>query len=88
MIAASSDKAVRVFDLSTGRERHTMTGHEKKVFAVRAFPSDKTRAASCGEDRTLRVWDLNTGFCKHVSTALVDLLYTGFGHVHGFLTCQ
>ena len=50
-------------DATSGRVRHTMTGHADKVCAARFNPWESTRAISCAHDRTVKAWDLNKGFC-------------------------
>ena len=63
VLGAGTDRAVRLWDATTGRLRHTMTGHAEKVCAARFCPWDAARAVSCSHDRTIKVWDLNKGFC-------------------------
>jgi WD40 repeat protein len=62
-----------VWDLATGKARHTLRGHEAGVFSV-AFSADSKRLATGGgrpslpgevpevdADKAVRVWDLATG---------------------------
>jgi len=58
-VSASFDRTLRVWDLETGQELHTLRGHEGSVEAV-AVTADG-HAVSASYDRTLRVWDLDTG---------------------------
>ncbi|KAK9787622.1 hypothetical protein WJX73_001530 [Symbiochloris irregularis] len=61
LLAAGTDKAVRVFNLETSRVRHTLTGHSGKVFSVACSPADARAAASSGQERFVRLWDLHRG---------------------------
>jgi Sec-independent protein secretion pathway component TatC len=59
-VSASHDKTLKVWDLETGRELRTLSGHSGEVWGV-AVSGDGRRAVSASSDRTLRVWDLETG---------------------------
>ena len=63
VLGAGTDKTLRLWDATTGRVRHTMTGHADKVCTARFSPWEPARAVSCAQDRTVKVWDLNRGFC-------------------------
>ncbi|MEY9992374.1 WD40 repeat protein/transcriptional regulator with XRE-family HTH domain [Streptomyces sp. V4I8] len=58
-VAASSPAAVRVWDVATGRERHSFTGHPDPE-AV-AFGPDGRTVAAVSRDGRVRVWDVATG---------------------------
>ena len=51
------DKTLKVWDLESGRELNTLTGHEGIVVAV-AVTTDGQYAISGSLDKTLKVWDL------------------------------
>ena len=74
LASGSEDATVRLWDVSTGSERHTLTGHTKQVNRVRngvtsvAFSPDGTTIASGAADRTIRLWDANTGSERHTLT--------------------
>jgi WD40 repeat protein len=59
-VSASSSRTLVVWDLETGQELRTLTGHKGRVNAVAVTP-DGRRAVSASWDRTLKVWDLGTG---------------------------
>ena len=59
--SSSKDKTVRVWDLNTGTERFTSTGH---IDVVRPVP-----LSVISEDGTLRVWDPDAGEMKRVIRA-------------------
>jgi WD40 repeat protein/predicted Ser/Thr protein kinase len=70
LASAGSDATVRVWEVDTGKELHTLKGHAGAVLGV-AFSRDGKRLASAGADATVRVWDATTG----------DELLTLKGHV-------
>ncbi|MDI7276637.1 MAG: hypothetical protein QME94_11720, partial [Anaerolineae bacterium] len=61
-ISASSDHALRVWDLASGECLRTLEGHADSVVTV-AVTSDGRWAVSGSDDKTLRVWDVATGVC-------------------------
>ena len=51
---------LKVWDLQTGREERTLTGHGGPVRAVAVTP-DGRRAVSASSDQTVKVWDIPSG---------------------------
>ncbi|PPQ87184.1 hypothetical protein CVT25_015071 [Psilocybe cyanescens] len=60
IVSCSSDKSVRVWDVSTGAELKVLNGHMDKVSSA-TFSSDGTRIISSSWDNSVRVWDASTG---------------------------
>lgn len=54
------DRAVRIWDVITGRELKTLTGHSDKVWVVAISPDGKT-LASGSNDHSVKLWNAITG---------------------------
>lgn len=63
VLSASADHSLRLWDVKSGRTRHTLTGHKDKVWGAGFSVRDSNRCASGGADRTIKVWDLEKGYC-------------------------
>lgn len=60
-VAASSvDSNCRIWNLSNGRIRNTLTGHKSKICAVE-FSHDTTKVCTGSHDRSIKMWDMNKG---------------------------
>jgi WD40 repeat protein len=60
IVSGSYDNTVRVWDATTGTERHTMHGHKDEINCV-AFSPNGQLIVSGSDDNTVRVWDASTG---------------------------
>jgi WD40 repeat protein len=58
------DKLVRVWDLATGTETLTCTGHRDRIFAVAFSPDGKQLVSVAGPDGA-KVWSATTGVEQH-----------------------
>ncbi|XVE54569.1 hypothetical protein DITRI_Ditri03aG0091900 [Diplodiscus trichospermus] len=65
IIAASSSNNLFVWDVNSGRVRHTLTGHTDKVCAVDVSRVSSRHVVSAAYDRTIKVWDLQKGYCTN-----------------------
>ncbi|KAJ8752063.1 hypothetical protein K2173_001090 [Erythroxylum novogranatense] len=65
VIAATSSNKLFVWDVTTDRIRHTLTGHTNKVCAVDVSKISSRHAVSSAYDRTIKLWDLQKGFCTN-----------------------
>ncbi len=59
-LAAASEKIVVLWDVATGKPRHTLRGHREDIWSI-AFSLDGKLLASGGADETVRLWDPATG---------------------------
>jgi WD40 repeat protein len=61
LASASDDFTTRIWDVGTGKQIHSLSGHRfNRVNAV-TFSPDGTRLATAGNDANAKVWDANTG---------------------------
>jgi WD40 repeat protein len=60
LAAATTERAIRLWDVATGKPLFLLTGHSGVITAL-AFTPDGGTLASAAEDRTLRLWDCRTG---------------------------
>jgi hypothetical protein len=60
-VSASADHMLKVWDMATGRELRTFTGHSESVNYV-ALSADGRVAISASHENTLKVWDVTTGY--------------------------
>ncbi len=74
--------AIVLWDVRTGKIKHTLTGHRNDVSSI-SFSSDGNTLASGGDDKTIRVWDLATGEEKLLLSdpQWHQILSGGFGFV-------
>ncbi len=68
-VSGSYDRTVKVWDLQSGAELHSLAGHSGRVMSV-AVSADGRRAVSGGYDpgswdQTVKVWDLESGTALH-----------------------
>ena len=59
LVSGSEDKTIKVWELSTGTEIHTLTGHSDFVNSVTVSPDGKWLASV--DTYTIKLWDLSTG---------------------------
>jgi WD40 repeat protein len=64
VVSGSLDKTIRVWNLETGEQVHSLKGHIHPVNAV-AITGDNKYVVSGSQDSTLGVWNLETGEQKH-----------------------
>ena len=59
-LSGSVDKTLKLWDLASGKELRTFTGHSDVVSSVAIAPDGRT-ALSGSWDKTLKLWDLASG---------------------------
>lgn len=60
LASCSYDKTVKVWDVKTGQEIHTLRGHSDRVLSLTLSP-DGQLLVSCSADKTIKIWSLFTG---------------------------
>jgi WD40 repeat protein len=59
-VSTSKDRTIKLWELETGNELRTLSGHEQGVRAA-TFDETGSRLASGSDDGVLKVWDVKTG---------------------------
>ncbi|GMU20323.1 MAG: hypothetical protein AMXMBFR13_04200 [Phycisphaerae bacterium] len=73
--SGGKDRAVRVWEASTGTAFAALTGHEHEVDGL-AFSPDSRLLASSGRDRSIRIWDVAAPRPRHVLRSQAERLYS------------
>ncbi len=60
LASGSKDKTLKLWDVSSGRELRTFSGHSSYVTSV-SFSPDGVFLASGSRDSTLKLWDVSSG---------------------------
>ncbi|KAI9718287.1 MAG: hypothetical protein M1828_006751 [Chrysothrix sp. TS-e1954] len=64
LVSGGCDRDVRVWNMATGQNLHTLRGHSSTVRCLKM--SDANTAITGSRDTTLRIWDVKNGYCKYV----------------------
>ena len=59
-ISASMDKTLKIWEVDSGGELRTLSGHSSNVYGV-ASSGDGKRLVSSSWDETLKVWEFDSG---------------------------
>lgn len=73
VVSGSRDTTLRMWDVSTGRCEHVLTGH---VAAVRCVQYDGRRVVSGGYDNMVKVWDPEKEVCLHTLQGHTNRVYS------------
>jgi WD40 repeat protein len=60
LVVGQQDGSITLWDVASGRNRSTLSGHTNFVASLSVAPDGAT-LASAGGDRSVRIWDLPTG---------------------------
>jgi WD40 repeat protein/uncharacterized caspase-like protein len=60
LVSGSSDKSIKVWDLSSGKLVRSLRGHTDDVNSV-CFSTDGKTIASGSRDKSIKIWDLESG---------------------------
>ncbi len=75
MPSGSADKTIKLWNLETGKEIRTLTGHNDHVNSV-SFSSDGKTLASGSWDETIKLWNVETGQEIRTLSGYNDYLYS------------
>ncbi|MCI0695865.1 NB-ARC domain-containing protein [candidate division KSB1 bacterium] len=73
-VSASSDKTLKVWDLTSGQTLRTLEGHSDEVNSVAITPNGEY-AVSASKDKTLKVWDLTSGQVLRTLVGHISAVY-------------
>ena len=71
----SSDKTIRIWDISSGKYVQILTGHDKSVVAM-AWSSDGNYIVSGSSDKAVRIWDAASKEALHTIVGHKDRITT------------
>src|SRR5262249_291200 len=60
LLAVEDNRTIRLLELSSGKELHTLTGHSSPILSL-AFSPNGRLLASGSFDQTVRLWEVNPG---------------------------
>ncbi|MFM6375544.1 MAG: WD40 repeat domain-containing protein, partial [Microcystis panniformis] len=61
LVSGSYDNTIRLWNVETGQEIRTLTGHDRSVSSVNFSPDGKT-LVSGSWDKTIKLWSNETGW--------------------------
>jgi hypothetical protein len=61
LAATASDHSIRLWEVSTGKERSRLKGHQGRAVSVAFSPTRSLLASGGEEDKAIRLWDVVTG---------------------------
>jgi eukaryotic-like serine/threonine-protein kinase len=67
LVSGSVDHTIKIWDMTTGRLRQTLTGHSAPVTSV-ALSQDGKTLVSGSEDKTIKIWNVPTSTLRHTLT--------------------
>jgi WD40 repeat protein len=68
LLASGADGVIRIWDVSSGKLKRTLTGHTNAIYEAELSPDEKLIASS-SRDTTVRIWDYASGRELHRYTA-------------------
>jgi WD40 repeat protein len=75
VLSGSWDNTIRLWDVTTGREIKTFSGHSNEVRSV-AFNPDGRQVLSGSDDNTVKLWDVATGREIRTFSGHEDAIYS------------
>ena len=63
LASCSLDKSIKLWNLDTGAELSTMSGHSQPVSCLAFKPDDSNILVTGSYDETLKMWDLSASSC-------------------------
>ena len=69
ILGSSEDCIARIWGVSSGRIKHTFTGHVSRVNTAQ-FSENSVHVATGSHDRTIKIWDFSRGYCTRTIFAV------------------
>ncbi|KAL7925830.1 WD40-repeat-containing domain protein [Trichoderma austrokoningii] len=79
LASGSRDKTIKIWDVTTGKERQTLKGHKGSITSL-AFTPDGHFLASGSEDKTIKIWDKETGKAQLTISEGIDSMVTSVAY--------
>ena len=87
LASGGNDKTIRLWDVRTWENLHTLEGHTKDILSV-AFSPDSLIVASGSSDGSVRLWDSRSGNLLGVLEGHKEAVYSVDFHRDGHDACQ
>jgi WD40 repeat protein len=61
VLSGSTDKTLKLWEVASGNELQTFTGHKWEVTSVAFSPDGRTALSAGNHDQMIKLWDVATG---------------------------
>ena len=76
ILAANDNQNIKLWNMETGKEVATLSGHSDKVTCIAFSPGNGRILASCSYDKSIKLWDIKAKRCLGTLEEHRDSIYT------------